>query len=47
MSDYEDEEEIHHSYFIALSLGVLVVAGLFGCFMVQVQQAQLRAKKDK
>ena len=47
----EETEEIHHSYFIAISMGVLVVAVFFGMMQVRLQQAELekarQAKKNR
>ena len=42
-----EHEEIHHSHFIAISMGVLIVAGLLGIIMVRLQQNQIAEAKAK
>ena len=42
-----EHEEIHHSHFIAISMGVLVVAALLGMVMVRLQQNQIAEAKAK
>ena len=43
----DDNDILHHSYFIMISLFVLVIAGGLGILMVKAQQAQLQEKKNK
>ena len=43
----DDNDILHHSYFIMISLFVLVIAGGLGVLMVKAQQAQLQEKKNK
>eukprot|EP00542_Grammatophora_oceanica_P018823 CAMPEP_0194047420 /NCGR_PEP_ID=MMETSP0009_2-20130614/24584_1 /TAXON_ID=210454 /ORGANISM="Grammatophora oceanica, Strain CCMP 410" /LENGTH=50 /DNA_ID=CAMNT_0038693041 /DNA_START=128 /DNA_END=280 /DNA_ORIENTATION=- len=41
----DDAEQIHHSYFVMLSVGIMLVAGFFGVLQFRMQQASLEADR--